>query len=102
MGNGMGDDAFPWDCEPFGEGYRHMDWLFTMRSEISLGSREPPQEPKYSGKAQTLGFGRAPVLIAGHMYWTLNVPWLLIVVLLIVTEARRGSTVHQQSPKSWI
>ena len=77
MGIVMGDDASPWDCEPFGEGYHYMDRLFTMRSfliEILVGSCEPPQEPEYSGKAQTLAFGCDPVLIAGHMYWMLNVP----------------------------
>merc|ERR1712115_270613 len=52
---------------PFNDAYRYMDWLLTvplLLIEILLVMKLSPEE--YSGKAWTLGFGSALMIVSGY------------------------------------
>merc|ERR1712166_521614 len=67
VGGAMGDSAPTLTGIPFNDAYRYMDWLLTvplLLIEILLVMNLPDAE--YSGKAWSLGFGSALMIISGY------------------------------------
>jgi len=68
VGGAMGDSAPHLTGIPFNDAYRYMDWLLTvplLLIEILLVMKLPEKE--FAGKAWTLGFGSALMIVSG--YW---------------------------------